>query len=89
MATDDDLPFKVEQWDQDGNRIERVIARAANVIVAHPGQSRRALHLWAPCGTGSNGFSQVQNRTAGKLPIVPGYAPNLVRCDRFASREER
>ncbi len=33
MATDDDLPFKVEQWDRDGNRIERMIARAANLIV--------------------------------------------------------
>ena len=33
MATDDDLPFKVEQWDRDGNQIERVIARAANLIV--------------------------------------------------------
>ena len=33
MATDDDLPFKVEQWDRDGNRIEGVIARAANLIV--------------------------------------------------------
>ena len=32
MATDDDLPFKLEQWDRDG-RIERVIARAANIIV--------------------------------------------------------
>jgi hypothetical protein len=28
MATDDELPFKVEQWDRDG-RIERVIASAA------------------------------------------------------------
>jgi hypothetical protein len=33
MATDEDLPFKVEQWDRDG-RIERLIARAANVIVS-------------------------------------------------------
>ena len=33
MATDDELPFKVEQWDHDGNRIECVIARAANLIV--------------------------------------------------------
>ncbi len=33
MTTDDNLPFKVEQWDHDGNRIERVIARAANLIV--------------------------------------------------------
>jgi hypothetical protein len=33
MATDDDLPFKVEQWDPEGNQIERVIARAANLIV--------------------------------------------------------
>ncbi len=33
MATDDELPFKVEQWDRDGNRIERMIARAANLIV--------------------------------------------------------
>jgi hypothetical protein len=32
MATDDDLPFKVEQWDRDGNRIECVIARAANLV---------------------------------------------------------
>jgi hypothetical protein len=32
MATDDELPFKVEQWDRNG-RIERVIARAANLIV--------------------------------------------------------
>ena len=32
MATDDELPFKVEQWDRDG-RIECVIASAANVIV--------------------------------------------------------
>lgn len=30
---DDDLPFKVEQWDRDGNQIERVIARAANLII--------------------------------------------------------
>jgi hypothetical protein len=30
---DDDLPFKVEQWDPGGNRIERVIARATNLIV--------------------------------------------------------
>ena len=30
MATDEDLPFKVEQWDRDG-RIERVIASTANV----------------------------------------------------------
>ncbi len=33
MAADDDLPFKVEQWDRDGNRIERVIARAANLVM--------------------------------------------------------
>jgi hypothetical protein len=33
MATHDDLPFKVEQWDRDENRIERVIARAANLII--------------------------------------------------------
>jgi hypothetical protein len=33
MATDEDLPFKVEEWDRDGNRIERVIARAANLVV--------------------------------------------------------
>jgi hypothetical protein len=33
MASDDDLPFKVEEWDRDGNRIEPVIARAANLIV--------------------------------------------------------
>jgi hypothetical protein len=33
VAIDDDLPFKVEQWDATGNRIERVIARAANLIV--------------------------------------------------------
>jgi hypothetical protein len=33
MAADEDLPFKVEEWDRDGNRIERVIARAANLIV--------------------------------------------------------
>ena len=32
MDTDNDLPFKVEQWDRDGP-IERVIASAANVIV--------------------------------------------------------
>jgi hypothetical protein len=32
MASEDELPFKVEQWDRDG-RIERVIASAANVIV--------------------------------------------------------
>jgi hypothetical protein len=25
MAADDELPFKVEQWDRDGNRIERLI----------------------------------------------------------------
>jgi hypothetical protein len=31
MATDE--PFKVEEWDRDGNRIERVIARADNLIV--------------------------------------------------------
>jgi len=29
---DEDLPFKVEEWDRDGNQIERVIARAANLI---------------------------------------------------------
>ena len=33
MASEDELPFKVEQWDRDGNRIERVIARADNLIV--------------------------------------------------------
>jgi hypothetical protein len=33
MATDDDPPFKVEQRDRDGNRIERVIGRAENLIV--------------------------------------------------------
>jgi len=33
MATDDELPFKVEQWDRAGNQIERVIARTANLIV--------------------------------------------------------
>ena len=33
MATDDDLPFKVEQWDPEGNRIERLIARAANLVI--------------------------------------------------------
>jgi hypothetical protein len=33
LAADDELPFKVEQWDRDGNRIERLIARAANLIV--------------------------------------------------------
>ena len=33
MATDEDLPFKVEEWHRDGNRIERVIARAANLVV--------------------------------------------------------
>jgi hypothetical protein len=33
MATEDELPFKVEQWDRDGNFVERVIARADNLIV--------------------------------------------------------
>jgi hypothetical protein len=33
MAIDDELPFKIEQWDRDGNQIEHVIASAANVIV--------------------------------------------------------
>jgi hypothetical protein len=33
MATDDDLPFKVEQCDPEGNRIERLIARAANLVI--------------------------------------------------------
>jgi hypothetical protein len=30
----DDLPFKVEQWNREGNRIESVIARAANLTVS-------------------------------------------------------
>jgi hypothetical protein len=33
MAADDELPFKVEQWDCDGNLVERVIARADNLII--------------------------------------------------------
>jgi hypothetical protein len=33
MASDDELPFKVEQWDRDGNLVERVIARADNLII--------------------------------------------------------
>ena len=36
MATDDDLPFKVEQWDREGNRIERLIARAATNALPTP-----------------------------------------------------
>ncbi len=49
MATDEDLPFKVEQWDRDG-RIERMIARAAHLIcvaltrLRAPGISKGAAH---------------------------------------------
>jgi hypothetical protein len=35
LATNDDLPFKVEQWDPARNPIER-IARAANLIAMAP-----------------------------------------------------
>ena len=44
MATDDELPFKVEQWDRNG-RIERVIASAANVIVGR-GAYQAACHQY-------------------------------------------
>jgi hypothetical protein len=33
MTAEEDLPFKVEEWDREGNRIERLIARAANLVV--------------------------------------------------------
>ena len=31
---EDHLPFAVEQWDATGNRIERVLARAGNLLIA-------------------------------------------------------
>ena len=30
----DQLPFAVEEWDATGNHIERVLARAANILLA-------------------------------------------------------
>jgi hypothetical protein len=33
VATDDELPFRVEQWDRDGNLVERVIIRADKLII--------------------------------------------------------
>jgi hypothetical protein len=33
MATDDEMPFKVEQWDPEGNQIKRVFARADNLFI--------------------------------------------------------
>ncbi len=40
MATDDDLPFKVEQWDREGNQTERIIARAANLSMGRSAACR-------------------------------------------------
>jgi hypothetical protein len=33
MASEGELSFRVEKWDRDGNRIESVIATAANLFV--------------------------------------------------------
>jgi len=39
---DDLLPFAVEQWDAGGIRIERILARAANVLMASAAFDRAA-----------------------------------------------
>jgi hypothetical protein len=41
----DDLPFAIEQWSDDDNRIEQVIARSVNLVVARAA-FKAAVTLW-------------------------------------------